>query len=172
MRSSRLLPIFVLGATAATLAGVGSASASPAKTKTTVLRYYGVVTHMGFSSATGGPVPSNAAPVAGDRSFATLDLYAGDRAHHAKSFSATALLYCTIESVSKTDVPAACDGVFATGDSMLVSVSTQNFASNSATQVYPCSGGTGNYAHATGELVSTDIPNSPNSNIVLTVVTL
>ena len=93
------------------------------------------------------PVSQSQPLAAGDILFLTEDLYAGTNAHHASTWTASAFLYCTITKIVKPDsnVEATCDSVVAIGGSMLTSVSTQNLAANSKTNVYPIQGRTGKY---------------------------
>jgi hypothetical protein len=101
---------------------------------------------------------SQSQPLAvGDTLFVTDDLYVGTKAHHASTWTASAFLYCTITKIVNPDsnVQATCDGVVAIGASMLTSVSTQNLAANTNTNVYPIQAGTGKYVHATGTVKTT-----------------
>ena len=112
----------------------------------------------------------NAAPAAGDTLFATDDLYPGTSSHHAKNWTASSLLFCTVTKVvSSTDIPADCLGVIAFGGSTIVSHSTQNLGSTAASSVYPITGGTGRYLGAKGSVKTTSIGNTNTSNGVITI---
>jgi hypothetical protein len=166
MRRYRLFSlVLAAGAGGILLAGAG-ASASPSG-KTTVLRYFGKQTSSAFTTSTGAPVPTNAPPVAGDQLFDTVNLYAGTAKHHAKTWTASASLDCTVLSASKTSIPAACEGVVAIGGSMLVSLSTQNFAGTPS--LYPITGGTGIYFHAKGSVKTKSVGKTNNSNVIITI---
>lgn len=172
MRHLRVLAVLVAGVTASTLlAGLGILPAGAATPRTTVLKYLLVPETMSYNSAAGLPVPESVAPQAGYHYFEDDDLYAGDYARHSKSVSATASLYCTIESVSMSDVPAQCEGVLAVGSSMIVVASTMNFAANSNVTRLPVVGGTGRYDGATGAVVVTNVGSAGDGNFVLRVTT-
>jgi hypothetical protein len=165
-RLSPLILVCVIGGMM--LAGeVASASA-----KTTTRKFFFKQTGQVFANPSGQPLSQNASPAPGDYLFVTGDLYAGNGSHHAKNWTATASLYCTVKSVSSnTDIPSRCEGVVAIGGSMVVSVSTQNLGSSAAGSVYPITGGTGKYVGARGTVKTTAIGNTHNSNFVVTIKT-
>lgn len=169
MRSRRLLPLILVSVIGGALIAGAAASASISHTaKPTTLKYFFKSTGQKFMSQSGAPLSSSASPAAGDTFLATDNAYLGTSAHHAKTWTASASLYCTLTSVSTTSVPANCEGVVAQVGSMLISISTQNFASNSPTMVFPITAGTGKYLGAKGTLKSTGIGHTNNSNVVIT----
>jgi hypothetical protein len=171
MRTNRLLPLILVSVVVGALIAGASASAAGSHTaRTTTLKYFFKSTGQRFTSPSGAPVSNSAPPAVGDTLIATEDAYAGDSAHHAKTWTASAALYCTITKlVSNTNVPAHCEGVVAIGGSMLISISTQNFGGSSATMVYPITGGAGKYLGAKGTLTSTNVGNTNNSNVVVKI---
>jgi hypothetical protein len=171
MRSNRLLPLILVSVlVGALIAGASASAAGPHTAGTTTLKYFFKSTGQKFTSPSGAPVSNSAPPAVGDTLIATDDAYAGDSAHHAKTRTASAALYCTITKlVSNTNVPARCEGVVAIGGSMLISISTQNFGSSSATMVYPITGGAGKYLGAKGTLTSTNVGKTNNSNVVIKI---
>jgi hypothetical protein len=150
MRARRTLSLIASAAVVgAQLLAAGPVSAS---TSHTTLKYFFKQTGQSFTTPSGAPVSQSQPLAAGDTLFVTDDLYAGTKTHHASTWTATAFLYCTVTKIanSDTNVQATCDGVVAIGGSMLTSVSTQNLAANTKTNVYPIQAGTGKYLHATG----------------------
>jgi hypothetical protein len=146
-----------------------NASAPSARTAKAPLKYFFKITGQSFTTPSGAPVSQSQPLAAGDILFLTEDLYAGTNAHHASSWTASAFLYCTITKiVPESNVQAICDFVVAIGGSMLTSVSTQNLAANSKTNVYPIQGGTGKYLHATGTVTRTAVSRT-GANGVITI---
>jgi hypothetical protein len=155
---------------AALAPAAANASARSPHTATATLKYFVKITGQSFTTPSGAPVPQSQPLAAGDILFLTEDLYAGTNTHHASTWTATAFLYCTITRVvPDSNVQATCDSVVAIGGSMLTSVSTQNLAANSKTNVYPIQGGTGKYLHATGTFTRTAVNNSGAANAVITI---
>jgi hypothetical protein len=154
---------------AALVPAAANASASSARPAKATLKYFFKITGQSFTTPSGAPVSQSQPLAAGDILFLTEDLYAGTNAHHASSWTASAFLYCTITKiVPDANVQATCDFVVAIGGSMLTSVSTQNLAANSKTNVYPIQGGTGKYLHATGTVTRTAV-SGPAANGVITI---
>ena len=159
MRRYRSIPLILIGAIASLLLGSSSASAIRAHAaKATLVEYF--------------KVTSQAYPkkfTAGSTVFITLKAYTGTKAHHAKTSSGTAFLYCTLTKTgTKSAIPVTCNGVVAIGGSMLISVSKQNLAKSSKTSVYPIVGGTGRYLHAHGTVKTTDVDKKGDANAVIT----
>ena len=154
---------------AGALCAVTSASASP---KAATLKYFFKSTGQSFLSPSGTPLSNSATPAAGDQFSATDDLYVGDRSHHAKTATASAVLNCVVTSVvlpPNTEILARCEGVIAIGGSLIYSISTQNFASSAASSVYPITGGAGIYLGAKGAVKTTTVGKTNNSNGVITI---
>ncbi|HEY2604060.1 MAG TPA: hypothetical protein VGI67_21055 [Thermoleophilaceae bacterium] len=143
--------------------------AAPAGAATTY-RFFSKQTSQQFLDPSGKPITDpNAQPVAGDQ-FISTDLdYVGNHKHHAKHWTVTDHLACTITSTTPTGALALCNGQFAIGGSLLIAENenvTFNFASASTT-VVPVNAGTGKFRHAKGTVRSTDIGNSNNSDVVI-----
>lgn len=160
--SGVLLAVAVSGsaAAAATSPVVGSSPVT--------LSYYVVSTGSNLYSANGQVVSDqNAQPAVGDYTVGTDNDYAGTQASHSSEVAATDHLYCLI---TKAPATATCSGQIAFPGGMLFSDnSNQDFSSNSATMNFPITGGTGAYQGAHGNLVSTTIGNTNNSEFVITV---
>jgi hypothetical protein len=164
-----LLACLALGS----LVTFGSASLAGAvvtpKAKATTIRFYGKDGYSGFTSSTGKPVGENTPPVVGDQILQSVNLYRGSNTHHSQSLSATASLHCVVTSVSATSLPANCEVVVSIGDSMLISLSVQNFAAAASTMVFPVVTGTGVFNKATGRIVVFNLGN-PNTSTVSNAV--
>lgn len=153
---------------AAVLAGLLSLglSAASASAKTTTLHFFQKSTSSTFLAADGTPTqpPSATSPPAiGERFLVTDELYVGTHTRHAKAFTATDHLACTIT----TDTGAAtCDGQIAIGGSMLLAQNvTVNLAG--ASTVVTINGGTGRYLHARGTATSVSVGTTPNSDFTV-----
>jgi hypothetical protein len=144
-------------------------SASAAKHAT--LKFFFKQAGMTYVGPNGKPLSNSAQPAVGDSFSAFDDLYAGTSSHHAKTYTATAVLDCVITSVvnPNTNIPGRCEGVISLGTSMIVSISTQNLADNSSVTGYPITGGTGVYKGATGVVKTTGVGKSNNSNGVIII---
>jgi hypothetical protein len=154
---------------AALMPAAANASTPSAHPAQATLKYFVKITGQSFTTPSGAPVSQSQPLAAGDILFLTEDLYAGTKAHHASTWTASAFLYCTItKTVPDSNVQATCDSVVAIGGSMLTSVSTQNLAANSKTNVYPIQGGTGKYLHATGTFTRTAV-GATTANAVITI---
>lgn len=147
-------------AACATLMAVG---ASAAAAKTVTLHFFSKQVYSRISDASGTPLPSNAAPAAGDRlSFASND-YVGNHKHHAKKATASDHVVCTLTSSST----ALCDGVIAIGGSMILGDDfVLNFASNQTT--LKITGGTGAYQHVHGTIVAKTV-SSTNTDLTVKI---
>jgi hypothetical protein len=159
----RLAALGVL-ALAALVAATSPAAAAPGRQhagKTVVLRYYSVVASFVYTRADGTVVeqpPQNAA--VGDHFDVTELAYKGTHSKHAKKWSATSHTTCVFESVKGAPT---CDGQSAVGGNQLLLFHTP---AGSAPAV---SGGTGRYAGATGTVAMTEIGDTNNSDVVVTV---
>jgi hypothetical protein len=173
MRARRILSLIASAAVVAALVpAAANASAPSAQAAKATLKYFFKQTGQSVTTPSGAPVSQSQPLAAGDTLFVTEDLYAGTKAHHASTWTASAFLYCTITKIVNpdSDVQATCDGVVAIGGSMLTSVSTQNLAANTKTNVYPIQAGTGKYLHATGTVKTTAANKSGTAlNAVITI---
>jgi hypothetical protein len=151
----------------AVLAGLLSLGlpAASASTKAT-LQFFQKNTSSTFLGADGNPTQPPSAttpPVVGERFVVTDNDYLGNHKKHAKAFTATDHLACTITSATGM---ATCDGQIAIGGSMLLAQNvTLNLAG--ASSVVPINGGTGKYLHARGTATSVTVGNTANSDFTL-----
>jgi hypothetical protein len=154
---SRIKCAAVSLAACATIAAVG---ASAAAAKTVTLHYFSKQVYSRTSDASGKPLPSNAAPAAGDRiSFASND-FVGNHKRHAKVATASDHVVCTVASTST----ALCDGTIAIGGAMIIGDDfVLNFNSN-VTKV-KITGGTGPYRHARGTVIAKTVGNNTDLTI-------
>lgn len=140
MRVRRTLSLIASAAlvVAALVPVAANASAPSAHAAKATLKYFFKQTGQSFTTPSGAPVSQSQPLAAGDILFVTDDLYVGSKAHHASTWTASACLDCTITMIVNPDsnVQATCDGVVAIAGSMLTSVSTQNLAANTKTNVY------------------------------------
>jgi hypothetical protein len=91
--------------------------------------------------------------------------FVGNHLHHAKRSTVTDHLYCTVVSAPAN---ALCFTEFATGSSLIYSDNAPiNLAASSGP--IPFDGGTGQYAGYSGQVLSTSIGNSNNSDLVVTL---
>ncbi len=152
--------ICCLGAILAVCATIVAVDASAAVAKTVTLHYFSKQVYTRISTASGSPLPANAAPAAGDRiSFASND-YVGNHVHHAKQATASDHIVCTITSNSG----ALCDGTIAIGGAMILGDDfSLNFNAN-VTRL-KITGGTGRYVRARGTLTAKDVGNNTDLTI-------
>jgi hypothetical protein len=158
---------FGVAAVLAGLLGLGLPAAS-ATTRTTTLHFFQKNTSSTFLAPDGTPTqpPSATSPPAiGERFVVTDNNYVGNHKKHAKTFTATDHLVCTITSAAGT---ATCDGQIAIGGSMLLAQNvTVNLAG--ASNVVPINGGTGKYLHARGTATSVTVGDTENSDFTVKV---
>jgi hypothetical protein len=104
-------------------------------------------------------------PVGGHVREDDLD-YVGTLAHHAKSWTVSDHLYCTVVSAPAN---AQCSTEFAIGGSLLYADNLSvNLAASGAANL-AIDGGTGAFAHYTGTVVITGAGHGNNSNVVVTL---
>ena len=153
-----------LGSTSlALMLGNQVAGAARTATSTVVLHFYQVQTSLTFYNAS-NVVIQGYPPVGGHVREDDVD-YVGNHAHHAKNFSVSDHLYCSVISAPAN---ATCAFEFAVGGSLIYGDDLHgNLASSSDT--FPVTGGTGKYAGFTGTAVGTPIGKSNNSDIVITL---
>jgi hypothetical protein len=167
IRAARLLfavgaiGICALAATAGSAAARGTAKSAHGAAKTLSLHYY--VETVGFlyrraDGTTTPQPPATAAP--GDQLEITELGYKGTHASHAKKSSASSYTVCHFRSAKGAPT---CEGVLAIGGNQLLIFRTEPAGDPVVI------GGTGRYAGATGGVTSTEIPNSNNSDVVVTV---
>jgi hypothetical protein len=144
----------------ATLGGGTSGAAS----STIVLHYYQTQTLLRFLNAS-NVVIQGYPPLGGHVIEDDVD-YVGDKAHHAKKWTVSDHLYCTVVTAPAT---ATCFTVFVTGGSMMYMDNITASLSSSSSPAIPVDGGTGKFAGYTGSTLITGIGNTNNSNVVITL---
>jgi hypothetical protein len=143
------------------LAGGSAKPAHKQAGKTITLRYYSAVAGFVYRRADGTVVeqpPRNAA--VGDRMEITELAYKGTHANHAKQWSASSYTICVFKSAKGAPT---CDGATAIGGHQLLLFRTLPGDDPIV------SGGTGRYAGATGGVTTTQIGDTNNSDIVITL---
>jgi hypothetical protein len=169
-RPTRLARVRVWLAVAGAAGGmvlVGGAASASTPPKLTTLRYFATQTSSSFTTPTGAPVGSRA-PGAGDEVFNTSNLYAGTARHHARNWTATASLHCTIVNVTSNAGSASCEAVLAIGSSTLVSLAKQTFGQGDQPLRFPITGGTGRYLRAKGLINDQPLRNN-NDELTITI---
>jgi hypothetical protein len=130
----------------------------------TVLRYFQKTVTLQFSNAD-NKVIQGYPPVGGHVLENDVD-YVGTHAHHAKKWTVSDHLFCTVVTAPAT---ADCFASFALGDSLIYADDFPvNLASTSLGKV-PLVGGPGKFAGYTGGATSTNVGNTNNSDLVLTL---
>jgi len=161
-RKSRwLLSVAALGLPV--MAGLALAGSPDAGAAGSTLHFFSKVSYQSITDANGKPVPSSASPAAGDV-FVTDDLdYVGNHTHHAKNWTVSDHLVC---SLTDSSGDAICFGEFAVGGSMLYADGASvNLAGNNVVQL---TGGTGAYRNITGGTVtSTQVGKTNNSDVTI-----
>ena len=129
--------------------------------KTLTLRYY-VETAVFVYRRADGTVAQQppAAPAVGDQLEITELGYKGTHKNHAKKWSASSYTVCHFKSAKGAPT---CEGSLALGGNQLLIFRTE---SGSDPVVI---GGTGRYAGATGGVKMTEIPDTNNSDVVVTL---
>jgi hypothetical protein len=162
---SRILTVAVSLACAATLALLVASSASAA----TTLHFFSKQVSSTLKGPDGQPLSPNATPTVGDSFDSTDLLYVGTHKHHAKTWIASDHLVCTFTALTgPMNGAATCDGQIAIGGSMLLAENAKLIFSTSPTVVVPITGGTGKFRGARGQVKSTNIGNTNNSDITIT----
>jgi hypothetical protein len=162
-------------ATLGSLVLVGATSLAGAavtpRAKTTTTRYFEKNLVSGFTNSAGVPIAQNAAPAVGDEFSTSGDLYHGNHSHYGKSLAASDYLHCIFTTLTQSAFIGKCTGVISINGSLIISESTQNFASSSGPSVYPITGGTGVFNQATGRVVTTNVGKTNNSDFTIEVTT-
>jgi hypothetical protein len=144
-------------------------AAAPAGAATT-LHFFQKSTLQKFVDANGNPITdSNAPPAVGDQFISNDEDFVGNHKHHAKHWTVTDHLVCTITSVTATGGEASCNGEIAIGGSMLIAQDVPLALNNSPKSVVKITGGTGKFSHAKGTVTSTSIGKSNNSDLVVKI---
>jgi hypothetical protein len=137
--------------------------AAGAASSSVVLHYFQKQAALTFYNAS-GVVIQGYPPVGGHVKEDDLD-YVGDHSHHAKAWTVSDHLFCTVVTAPAM---ADCFMEFAVGGSLIYTDNlTANLAGNVPTT--PVDGGTGKFAGFTGTVTTTAIGNSNNSDLVVTL---
>ncbi|HUC38333.1 MAG TPA: hypothetical protein VMR97_14575 [Acidimicrobiales bacterium] len=156
---------------AVSAAAVLAFAGGPASAKTSTLHFFSKAQTDLAYHANGQPITNqNAQPSVGDY-FISSDLdYVGNHKSHAKNYTASDNLACTITQSSSTSIIGICDGVIAVGGSMLLANHvTVNLGSNNPTVAI--NGGTGQYKNARGAVVTSAVANTNNTDFTITYTT-
>jgi hypothetical protein len=147
------------------LAGLSIAGSANAGAATSTLHYFQKSTFQAIVTANGTPLTAEQTPAAGDvLEDSDLD-YVGSHAHHAKNWTASDHLVC---SLTNSTGGATCFGEFAVGGSLLFADGvTVNFGGT--TDRVPITGGTGAYQGVTGTVTSKEVGNTNNSDVTITL---
>ena len=118
-----------------------------------------------IATANGTPLTADQNPAAGDVvEDSDLD-YVGSHTHHAKTWTASDHLVCSLTDSTGT---ATCFGEFAIGGSLLFADGvTVNFGGTSDS--VSITGGTGAYRGVTGTVTSKEVGNTDNSDVTITL---
>jgi hypothetical protein len=149
------------------LGGLALAGGSaPAGAAGSTLHFFSKNTSETITTATGAPLAASASPAAGDV-LETSDLdYVGTHSHHAKSWTASDHLVCSLTDATGD---ATCFGEFAVGGSLIYADGVSTNLEGSGNSV-PVSGGTGAYQRVTGGAVtSKEVGKTNNSDVTITL---
>jgi hypothetical protein len=142
-------------------------TAAPAGAATT-LRFFEKAESQKFLDPSGNPISNpNAPPAVGDQFIFTNRDYVGTRRHHAKHWTATDHLQCTITKVAANGASGLCNGQIAIGGSMLLAENVTVDLSNQSTTVVPINGGTGRFVHARGTARSVSPPKGNTAELTV-----
>jgi hypothetical protein len=140
-----------------------------ARSSTTTLHFFEKSITQNLTTASGQPVSAQTAPVVGDHADITMLDYVGNHSHHAKNWTATSHVFCTVTAVTAQGPSFTCDGEYAIAGSMIYA---NNFSVNGAapSNVVQISGGTGYLQGASGTVTSQSYSaNSNNSDTTLVI---
>jgi hypothetical protein len=166
-RVPRRATIAALAAVAACALGAtaGAGSAAPASKhrasgSTLTLRYYSKVVGFVYRRADGTVAPQPPqTPAAGDQLEVSELAFKGTHASHAKKWSASSFTVCRFTGKGEP----TCDGAAAIGGPQLVFFHTAPGSDPVAL------GGTGRFVGVTGGVKMTEVPNSNDSDLVVTL---
>ncbi|HUC38334.1 MAG TPA: hypothetical protein VMR97_14580 [Acidimicrobiales bacterium] len=158
-------------AAALTAAALLAFTGGTASAKSGTLRFFSKSVTSSFYTANGQPITNqNTQPAVGDYLISSDLDYVGNHKSHAKSYTATDNLVCTISVSTSTSIMGICDGAIAMGGSMLLaSHETVNFAATSP--VVPINGGVGQFNGAHGTVKTVQVGNTNNSDITVSYTT-
>ena len=167
IRAARTLAVMAaIGACAVAAAAGPAAADGTAKSshraagKTITLRYYVETVAFVYRRADGTVAPQPPAnPAPGDQLEITELGYKGTHKNHAKKSTASAYTVCHFKSAKGAPT---CEGVVATGNELMI---FRTEAGGDPELI----GGTGRFAGATGVVKMTEVPNTNNSDVVITV---
>jgi hypothetical protein len=166
-RRGRVVTTAVAGAMTAVVAlGAQTLGASvvAAASSSSTLHYFQKTVSLKFTNPD-NKVIQGYPPVGGHVLENDVD-YVGTHSHHAKDWTASDHLFCTVVTAPAT---ADCFAQFAIGSSLIYADNfSVNLASSGLGNV-PFVGGPGKYAGDTVKAASTDVPKSNNSDIILTL---
>jgi hypothetical protein len=158
-----LAAIGICALAAASGAAAADGTAKPAHraaSKTITLRYYVETVGFVYRRADGTVLPQPPATAAvGDQLEITELGYKGTHKSHAKKWSASSYTVCHFKSAKGGPT---CEGVVAIGSQLMI------FHTDPAGDP-ELIGGTGRFTGATGGVKSTEIPDTNNSDVVITV---
>lgn len=143
------------------LAGASGHAAKRGQGKTVALHFYSVTQSFTYHKADGTavqPPPQNAG--VGDQFEITEVGYTGNHAKHSKKPTTSAYTICVFKTAKAAPT---CEGVAALGGNQLVTFHTASGGDPVVT------GGTGRYAGATGGATLTQIGDTNNSDLVITL---
>jgi hypothetical protein len=146
------------------LAGSGlwlSSGSAAARSSTITLHFFGKSVSSVQTTASGQPLSGQTQPVPGDHFEDTSVDYVGNHTHHAKNWTASDHIFCTVNSGNQNSVN--CFGEFAIGGS-LIYANNVTVTGQSNPTVIQISGGTGNYAGATGTVTSFSYSSTSNNS--------
>ncbi|HUC38335.1 MAG TPA: hypothetical protein VMR97_14585 [Acidimicrobiales bacterium] len=158
-------------AAALTAAALLAFTGGIASAKSGTLRFFSKSVSSNLYSANGQPITNqNTQPAVGDY-FISADLdYVGNHKSHAKNYTASDDVVCTITVSTSTAITGTCDGAIAMGGSMLlINRVSVNFASNNP--VIPINGGVGQFNGAHGTVKTVSVGNGNNSDATVNYTT-
>lgn len=162
-RKSRLL-LSALAVGLPVMASLALAGSPDAGAAGSTLHFFSKISYQAITDANGKPVPSSASAAAGDVVVSDDLDYVGSHSHHAKNWTASDHLVCSLTDSSGA---AVCFGEFAVGGSLLYADGVSvNIGGN--TNTVQLTGGTGAYRNITGGTVtSTPVGKTNNTDVTI-----